>query len=128
VAPACFGLPTLLLIPVKLAALYVISHGRPTLGLLTVIVAKVAGTALVARIFTLTGASLMRIEWFAWLSGRFIAFKARVYGAIRATCAYRAAHTKYLRARLALKEWMSNRKGLLRRQWTAALRLSRRRH
>src|SRR5436853_5134769 len=38
-----FGAPSLLLVPVKLLALYFISHGRPTLGLLTVITAKFAG-------------------------------------------------------------------------------------
>src|ERR1044072_6430724 len=31
-----FGAPSLLLMPVKLAALYFISHGRPTLGLVIV--------------------------------------------------------------------------------------------
>jgi hypothetical protein len=126
-ALACFGLPTLLLVPVKLAAVYLISHGRPTLGLLTVIAAKLAGTALVARIFTLTRPSLMRIEWFVWLHERFIAFKSRVYGAIKATPIYKSAHIKYLHTRQELKRWLSNRKGFLRRRWSAARRLSRRR-
>jgi hypothetical protein len=124
-ALACFGVPTLLLVPVKLAAVYLISHGRPTLGLLTVIVAKVVGTALVARIFTLTRPNLMRIEWFAWLYERFIAFKTRIYAAIKATPIYKSAHVKYLHAREQLKQWMSNRKGFLRRRWSAARRLSR---
>ena len=126
-ALACFGVPTLLLVPVKIAAVYLISHGRPTLGLLTVIGAKLAGTALVARIFTLTRPNLMRIKWFAWLYERFVAFKARIYGAIKATSIYRSTHIKYLRMRQELKRWMSNRKGFLRRRWNAALRLSRRR-
>src|SRR5437870_4838708 len=102
-ALACFGVPTLLLVPVKLAAVYLISHGRPTLGLLTVVVAKVAGTALVARIFTLTRPNLMRIEWFAWLYERFIAFKTRIYGTIKATPIYKSVHIKYLHAREQLK-------------------------
>src|SRR5687768_9151474 len=45
-----FAAPSLLLLPVKLAALYFMSHGQATLGLVTVIAAKVIGTALVARI------------------------------------------------------------------------------
>jgi len=126
-ALACFGVPTLLLVPVKLAAVYLISHGRTTLGLLTVVVAKVVGTALVARIFTLTRPNLMRIEWFAWLYERFVAFKTRIYGTIKATLIYKTAHIKYLHAREQLKRWMSNRKGFLRRRWNAARRLSRRR-
>src|SRR5262245_2653656 len=50
-ALALFGAPSLLLIPVKLAALYFIAHGQPLLGLLTAIAAKIGGTAMVARIF-----------------------------------------------------------------------------
>ena len=126
-ALACFGVPTLLLVPVKLAAIYLISHGQRTLGLLTVVGAKVVGTALVARIFTLTRPKLMQIEWFAWLYERFIAFKARIYGAIKATPVYRAAHIRFLRVRQSLKQWMSKRKGFLRRRWSAALRFLRRR-
>ena len=126
-ALACFAIPTILLLPVKLAAVYLISHGRPTLGLLTVIAAKVGGTALVARIFTLARANLMRIQWFAWLYERFIAFKARIYGAIKATSIYRSVHIKYLHMRQVMRQWMSNRRGFLRRRWNAARRLSRRR-
>src|SRR5262245_28962486 len=52
-ALAMFGAPSLLLIPVKLAALYFIAHGQPALGLITAIGAKFVGTALVARIYAL---------------------------------------------------------------------------
>ena len=126
-ALACFGLPTVMLLPVKLAALYFISHGKPTLGVATVIGAKVVGTALVARIFMLTRPSLMRIGWFAWVYERFIAFKTRIYGGIKATRIYRAAHITFLRVRESLKQWARNRRSFLRKRWNAALRLSRRR-
>jgi hypothetical protein len=126
-ALACFGLPALLLVPVKIAALYFISHGHAMLGLSTIVAAKVVGTALVARIFTLTRAKLMRIKWFAWSYERFMAFKARVYGAIKSTSLYRIAHIKFLRFKLWLKAWVSNRRGSLRRRWSAALKYSRRR-
>lgn len=126
-ALACFGVPTLLLVPVKLAALYFISHGRPTLGLLTVIVAKVAGTALVARIFTLTRASLLRIGWFSVLYTWFVGFRDRIYGAIKASYVYRVAHIRYLQTRQYLRGWLSRREGTLRRRWSAALKLSRKR-
>lgn len=121
-----FGAPSLLLIPVKLLALYFISHGRPTLGLVTVIVAKVAGTALVARIFTLTRPKLMRIAWFAKLHDWFIAFKARLYGAIKRTRIYQATHELKLRIRNRLKAWMGKRRSVWRRRWQAAIKLMRR--
>lgn len=124
-ALAFFAVPSTLLIPVKLIALYFVAHGHALAGLLTVAAAKVAGTALVARLFTLTRPNLLRIAWFAWMYERFITFKTRVYGVIKATRAYRVAHQMKLRVRLSLKVWIARRKGFLRRRWDAALRLSR---
>lgn len=122
-----FAAPSLLLIPVKLVALYLISHGRPTLGLVVVIAAKVAGTALVARIFNLTRPRLLRIGWFTWTYERFMAFKARIYGAIKSTAVYKAAHKQNMRMREAFRRWRAGRRGFWRRRWDAALKLSRRR-
>src|SRR5581483_11020994 len=64
-ALAAFSLPSLLLVPVKLAAFWFIAHGRASLGLLTVVMAKIVGTALLARIYALTHTQLLRIAWFA---------------------------------------------------------------
>ena len=91
VALAMFGAPSLLLIPVKLAALYFIAHGQPTLGLVTAIGAKIAGTALVARIYALTHPNLLRIGWFAFVHARVLAFKTRVHEAIKSTRFYKVA-------------------------------------
>ncbi|MFY9608017.1 MAG: hypothetical protein WAU45_05300 [Blastocatellia bacterium] len=124
-ALAFFAVPSALLIPVKLTAVYFIAHGHAMVGLLTVAAAKIAGTALVARLFTLTRPKLLRIAWFAWLYERFLAFKSRVYAVIKSTRVYKAAHQMHLRVRRALKVWMGKRKGFLRRRWNAALRLSR---
>jgi len=125
-ALAMFGAPSLLLIPVKLAALYFIAHGQPMLGLMTAIGAKIAGTALVARIFTLTQPNLLRIGWFAWLYKRFVAFKTRVHEAIKSTGVYKASHQLRLRMRAALAEFSRRRRTVWRSRWEAAIRLSRR--
>ncbi len=124
-ALAMFGAPSLLLIPVKLAAIYFLAHGQPTLGLITVIGAKVAGTALVARIFALTQPKLLLIGWFAWLHTRFLAFKAHVHEVIKSTGVYRVAHRLRLRMRAALAEFKQRRRTLWRSRWEAALKLSR---
>jgi hypothetical protein len=124
-ALAFFAAPSLLLIPLKLAALYFIAHGQPLLGLTTVIAAKIAGTALVARIFVLTQPNLMRIGWFEWLYTRFIDFKIRLHEAIKATSLYRAAHRLHLRMRAALAEFSRTRRTLWRSRWEAAIRLTR---
>ena len=122
-ALAMFAAPSLLLIPVKLGALYFIAHGQPMFGFMTAVAAKVAGTALVARIYALTHPNLLRIEWFAYLHARFTAFKTRIYDAIKATSFYQAAHLRYAR----MKEWLRGRgRSFLRRRWDAAMKLSRR--
>jgi hypothetical protein len=124
-ALALFAAPSLLLIPVKLAAFYFIAHNQPMLGLLTGIAAKVAGTALVARIFVLTQPKLMSIGWFAWLYERFMVFKTRIHEAIQSTKIYKAAHRQSQRMRAALVEFSRNRRTIWRSRWEAAIRLSR---
>jgi hypothetical protein len=122
-----FAVPSVLLVPVKLLALYFISHGHALLGLLTVIGAKVAGTALVARVFTLTRPRLLRIHWFAWLYERFVAFKARIYAVIKSTALYRITHRQMERVRATLRAWKARGKSGWRRRWDAAFKYSRRR-
>jgi hypothetical protein len=120
-----FGVPSLLLVPVKFASLYFIAHGRPALGFLIAAAAKVAGTALVARIFNLAKPKLLQIGWFAFVYERFTAFKKRIYDAIKSTGIYKAVHIRYARMKEALKAWKQTRKSVWRKRWDAALRLMR---
>jgi hypothetical protein len=122
-----FATPALLLVPLKLIALFFISHGQATLGVLTIIVAKFAGTALVARIFTLTHPQLLRIAWFAWLYVRFTGFKTRVYATIKSTAVYQIVHERHLWLREAFRAWRMKRRGFWGRRWLATRRLARRR-
>jgi len=126
-ALAMFGAPSLLLIPVKLVALYSIAHGQPALGLMVVIGAKIVGTALIARIYALTQPNLLRIGWFAFVHARFLAFKIRIHEAIKSTRVYKAARRLHMRMRAAVAEYFSRRRTLWRSRWEAALKLSRRR-
>ncbi|MEY8878041.1 MAG: hypothetical protein AB9M60_16125 [Leptothrix sp. (in: b-proteobacteria)] len=97
-ALALFVLPTLLLVPVKLAALWLIAHGRTGLGVLVIVLAKLAGTALLARLFLLTQAQLMQLAWFARLYGRWTGYKQRLLDWLHGQPVYRVA--KQLSARL----------------------------
>ncbi len=122
-ALAVFIVPSLLLIPVKLSALWLISHGQHALGLFTVIGAKVIGTALVARIYTLTQGSLLKILWFAALHTRFTAFKKKVYDYIKTTAVYQSAHEM----KMKLKKLVQGRgKAFWKKRWEAARRFARR--
>ena len=121
-----FAVPSLLLIPVKLAALWLISHGQHTLGLLTVIGAKLVGTALVARSFTLTKPKLLRINWFSWLHERVVAFKAKVYAFIKATKIYQVVHQQSVLLKARVKSFFQTKgRAFWRKRWDAARRLSR---
>ena len=62
-ALAVFATPAVMLLPLKLLALYLIAHGHAISAALLFIGAKVVGTALVARLYQLTEKQLMQIGW-----------------------------------------------------------------
>ena len=101
-ALALFVLPSLALIPVKLAALWLIGQGRPLFGLAVIVLAKVLGTALVARLFSLTRPALMQMPRFARWYGRWTAWKAALLAQLRASWGWRTVRA--LR-RLARQRW-----------------------
>jgi hypothetical protein len=107
-ALALFAVPALLLLPVKLAALWFIGGGHVVLGTLVVVAAKVLGTAIVARLYTLTQASLMRLRWFAVLHGRWIAWKATLLAEVRASWPWRLVRVARRRWQ---RRWASLRRG-----------------
>lgn len=123
---AVFGAPALLLLPVKLAALYCLAHARPTLGFIVIIAAKFVGTALVARLYALTAPKLLCIAWFARLHTRFVAFKLRVYATINASTIYQIAQQRYRQERALLTQLISQRRSFWQRRWAAAIKLRRR--
>ena len=110
-----FLLPTLLLLPVKLGALWLIGQGRPGLGLMLIVVAKVVGTAIVARLFTLTRPALLRLAWFATLYRRWVAWKAALLARVRRSRAWRLARLAGRRARRRWGRWR-RRMGLVHRR------------
>jgi len=88
-AVAIFFLPALALLPVKLLALYFIGKGHAFMGLVVLLAAKLAGTAILARLFSLTQPALMRLAWFARWYPRWKAWKDRVIDQVRRTEAWR---------------------------------------
>lgn len=101
-ALATFALPAIALLPVKLLALYWIGRGQAMLGLAVVIAAKIAGTALVARLFTLTQPALMRLAWFARWYPRWKAWKDALIDRVHASAPWQAARAMKARARAAI--------------------------
>lgn len=98
-ALALFALPALLLLPVKIAALWLIGRGHVLWGTLVIVAAKLAGTAVVARLFTLTRDALMTLGWFARLYARWSDFKERLLAEVRRSRPWRQARVLRRRAR-----------------------------
>ena len=86
-----FAVPALALLPVKLAAVALAARGHPLQGLAIIVLAKLAGTAIVARLFELTQPALMRLAWFARLHARWLVWKRALLERVRATAAWRSA-------------------------------------
>jgi hypothetical protein len=84
-----FAMPSILILPLKLIALYLITSGREVAAAALFIGAKVVGTAIVARLFQLTEAQLLRIPWFAWAYGIVMPWKHALTDWIRASWAWR---------------------------------------
>jgi hypothetical protein len=109
-ALAVFALPALLLLPVKLLALFAIAHGHLWSGVGVILAAKVGGAAAVARLYMLTRPALLALPWFARWHNAFLALKERWIARLRATRAWR--RVRALAVAIAR----------LRRHWWAALR------
>lgn len=90
-ALAAFVLPALLLLPVKILALFAIAAGHPISGIAVIVVAKIGGAALVARIYFLTRPTLLTLAWFERWHTRFIEVRDRWIARLKATDAYRRA-------------------------------------
>jgi hypothetical protein len=104
-ALAAFLLPTLLLLPVKLAALWLVGHGQAMLGLAVIVAAKLVGTALLARLFQLTQPALMQLAWFAQGYLRWTAWKGALLAQLRASWAWRVGRIVKRRVRQRLARW-----------------------
>ncbi len=100
-----FCVPALAMLPVKLLALYWISLGHSMLGVTTIVIAKIAGTAIVARLFQLTQPTLMQLAWFAALYRRWSTWKATIVTAVRTSPAWQSAARALLRARHQARQW-----------------------
>jgi len=122
-----FALPAIALAPIKLLALYWMAGGHPTLGIGTIVAAKVAGTALVARLYQLTRAALVTIAWFAWCEARLLDLRAAAYAWWRGSAVGRWLTWRWAAAREQFRQWRaswrSSGSSWLGARWTAARRV-----
>ena len=104
-ALAIILLPSLLLLPVKLAALWLIGIGKAGLGLALIVGAKLVGTALLARLFKVTQPALMQLAWFASVYRRWTAWKQGLIEHMRASWAWRVGRVIKRRVAQRVARW-----------------------
>ena len=125
-ALAVFAVPVVLLLPLKLVALAWIAQGHVIWATLLFIFAKLAGTAIVARVFHLTQPALMQLGWFATLHDTVMPWKHALVERIRASRAWRIGrvikfrgkhvlHPAWQRMRTLAKPYLERVRGLIRR-------------
>lgn len=98
-----FALPTTVLLPLKFVAMWLLANGQVAAATGLFLAAKVASTALVARIFTLTKPALMQIGWFARAYTWFVPWKDAFFAVIRASWVWRYGRMVKTRVRHEVK-------------------------
>jgi hypothetical protein len=106
-ALAVFFVPMLLLLPVKLLALYWISRGHAVLGIAVVLAAKLLGTAAVARLFALTQPALMQLAWFARWYGIWKHWKDALIARVKNSPVWRASAARVHSLRLWIRRLLN---------------------
>jgi hypothetical protein len=98
------GVPSAILIPAKLLGVFLLATGHIVSATIVIVAAKLASTALIARIFLLTKPALMQIEWFARTYEIFVPWQEALFARIRASWVWRYGRivkwraSNYLRA------------------------------
>ena len=104
------GVPMLALLPVKLLALYLLGHGHILLSVAILVGSKLAGTAVVARLFQLTQPTLMQFGWFARWYPRWKTWKDGVLDRVRQSLAWRAVRRLKAGTKRTVRRWRSGRR------------------
>jgi len=106
-ALVALGIPSAILIPAKLFGVYLLALGHLLSAATVLVLAKLASTALIARIFILTKPALMQIGWFQRAYETFLPWQEALFAWIRGSWVWRYGRVVKWRTR-----------NFLRRTWT----------
>jgi len=101
------GVPSAILIPAKLIGVYLLATGHVVTAAVVILLAKLASTALIARLFLLTKPALMQIAWFQRSYDVFMPWHEALFAWIRSSFVWRYGRIVRRRAN-----------SFLRRTWT----------
>ncbi len=102
-ALVALGIPTAILVPAKVFGVYLLALGHFFTAALVIIAAKIASTALIARIFLLTKPALMQIGWFQRAYDFFVPWQESLFAWIRGSWIWRYGRVVRWRAGNALR-------------------------
>jgi hypothetical protein len=122
-AMAVFLLPSAILFPVNVFAVWLTASGHAALGAGILIAAKLVGTALLARLFAICRPSLLTVEWFRRLHDAIGRLKSWLYHSAPWQAVVRFKNRIKARLKHIMHRW---RGGHLKRRWQAVLHLMRR--
>tara|TARA_R110002073_G_C9406965_1_gene575018 strand:+ start:806 stop:1339 length:534 start_codon:yes stop_codon:yes gene_type:complete len=100
-----FVVPWLMLLPTKVLALWLLGAGHFTLAFLVFLIAKIVGTALLARLFALTKPALLQVTWFRRFYTWFTDIKKRLFAYVRGLRVYQQAKSWMRSVRLRMRRW-----------------------
>ena len=112
-----FALPTTFLLPLKFLAMWLLAQGKVWTATGLFAGAKVASTALVARIFTLTKPALMQLGWFARAYNWFVPWKDALFATIRNSWVWRYGRMVKTRVRLQAKQAWAKWRPVVNARW-----------
>lgn len=102
-----FVCPSLLILPVKLSAVWFVLHGFYTTALVVVLAAKLVATALLARLYKILRPTLMTIPWYAAIDTWFFDWRDKAYAFVRNLPAWQRARAFVQRLRTWFAELVS---------------------
>lgn len=109
-ALAAFAAPSLLVIPIKLAAVWFAFKHQYGLSVVSVVIGKMLATALVARLYAVLRPTLVKMRWYLRAETWLFDWRDRLYAFVRAMPAWQKAKAMVQ----GLRRWMRDLLGLRR--------------
>ena len=102
---ALFGVPLIVLEPVKPVAVYLTGTGHIAIGMIVLVVGEVLKLALLERLFSVSRDKLISIPAFAWTYGRYLQAKEWLESFEAWQIARRSRRLARYAVRITFKKW-----------------------
>jgi hypothetical protein len=98
-AVLAFAMPSIIILPVKVSALWFAAHHRFALATASVVLGKILATAILARLYRILRPTMMELKWFAWADAKFFAWRDWAYAFVKSLPAWQQAKALVERTR-----------------------------